>query len=90
MHKKTPKGHPEASKEILELIKEEGYAHFEATVISKGRVTIPIAIRKALNLKVGDRVELILKTSHGAPPVEAQPEPIPRDRGRKSGGRKTR
>jgi len=63
VHRRTPKGHPEASTKegILELIKEKGYAHFEATVISKGRVTIPIAVRKALNLKIGDRVELTLR-----------------------------
>jgi len=69
MHREVSKGHSE----ILELIKEEGYAHFKVTIISKGRVTIPIVIRNALNLKVGDQVELILKTSN-RPPIPQEIE----------------
>jgi AbrB family looped-hinge helix DNA binding protein len=35
----------------------------QATLTSKGQITIPIAVRKQLELKAGDRIDFILNDS---------------------------
>lgn len=37
----------------------------EATITSKGQVTLPKVIRERLNLKAGDRIEFLLDESGG-------------------------
>ena len=88
MHRRTPRA--STKEEILELIKEKGYAHFEATIISKGRITIPIAIRKALGVKEGDEIHVIIWKPQDAS-CGGLARAYPQDRGKKIGlGRKNR
>jgi len=78
------------TEEMLKMMKEEGYTRFKAKIISKGRITIPIAIRKALGVKEGDEIHVIIWKPQDAScggPARAYPQ----DRGKKIGlGRKNR
>ncbi len=46
----------------------------QATITSKGRITIPIEVRRKLDLKPGDRVDFVLDRAGG---VRLQPKKAP-------------
>ncbi len=46
----------------------------QATVTSKGRITIPIEVRRKLNLKPGDRIDFVVDHAGG---VRLQPTKAP-------------
>ena len=46
----------------------------QATITSKGRITIPIEVRRKLNLKQGDRVDFVVDRAGG---VRLQPKKVP-------------
>ena len=42
---------------MLEKVRQDKATHYDATVTSKGQVTVPVEVREALGLMQGDKIE---------------------------------
>jgi antitoxin PrlF len=50
---------------MLEKVRRDKITHYDATVTSKGQVTVPLEVREAMGLAQGDKIEFYPDGSGG-------------------------